>query len=104
MEERAKADRPKLGFYGLSCCSARGYSRDGLARVANMPQPKLRASTVGRIRDAGAGFDVLSTPKRHNPVHATLKLPAPPNDEDWEALEAAFDEPVNNVASLERSE
>jgi hypothetical protein len=104
MERRANADRPKLGYYGLSCCSAPGYTRDELARIAGMPQSHLRASTVERIRNAGAGFDVLPTPTRHSSVHATIKLPEPPRDADWEALEAAFDEPVNNVAALEGSD
>lgn len=69
-----------------------------------MPQPKLRASTVGRIRDAGEGFDVLPTPNEHNPVHATLKLPESLTDEVWEKLDEVFDEPVDNAASLERGE
>lgn len=104
MEKRVKKDRRKLGFYGLSCCSLRDYTYDeldALARIAQMPQPKLRASTVGRIRDAGEGFDVLPTPSENNPAHATLKLPDPPSDRDWEKLEEIFDEPVNNVAALE---
>ncbi len=107
MEERAKKDRSKLGFYGLSCAALPDYTPDrvdDLAKKARMPQPMLRASTVGRIRDAGEGFDVLPTPTEHNPAHATLKLPEPPTDRDWETIEEIFDEPIRNAAVLEGSE
>jgi hypothetical protein len=107
MAARAKKDREKLGIYGLSCACLPDYSYedlDDLARIAQMPQSVLRASTVGRIRGAGEGFDVLLTATEKNPAHATLKLPDPPTDRDWETIEEIFDEPIRNAAVLQGGE
>ena len=103
MEARVRKDHEKLGMYALSCCcSSSVYDRDELARIAQMPHRELRASTVERIR--AAGFEISATPTHNNPTHATLRLPEPLRDEDWDALEAAFDDPVPNVATLEGGE
>jgi hypothetical protein len=102
MEERAKRVHRTRGFYDLSCDCLPGHTRDELARIAQYPNTKLRESSVGRIRQAG--FDIFPSPTRRSRAHSTLRLPDPPTDRDWEKLEEAFDEPVNNVAALERSE
>lgn len=102
MKKRVKRDYQKLGIYGLSCDCLPGYSRDQLARLVEYPNPKLRESTVGRVRNAG--FEIFPAPTRRSRAHATLKLPDPLTEQDWERLEEIFDEPVDNIASLERGE
>lgn len=85
------------GRYALSVFCGVDASADAIARAASLPHPKIRQSTVGRIRRAG--FDVVRS--EGPPGHADLVLPDPPTDDDWRALEAAFDPPRHNAATME---
>jgi hypothetical protein len=102
MEERVERVHRTTGFYDLSCDCLPRHTRDELARIAQYPNTKLRESTVGRIRNAG--FQIFPSPTGRSRAHCTLRLPDPLSDRDWEKLEEIFEEPVNNVATLEGSE
>jgi hypothetical protein len=82
------------GIYGLSVCSLANQTGDEIAHAvgtARLPQTTMRESTVGTLR--GFGYEVLPS----GPAgHATLVLPNPPSDDDWDNLEEAFDEPRHN--------
>jgi hypothetical protein len=92
MEINAYTHYDETGEYALSVCSLPTGDFDEVARVANLPNGQLRASTVGRIRQAGYEI-VRSEPP---PAHADLMLMGEPNDHDWETLRATFDPPVPN--------
>ena len=82
------------GIFGLSVCSLPGRTADAIATIVGtdrLPHTWMRESTVGRLHEAG--FDVVPTGWRG---HATLMLPNPPTDDDWNRLEAAFDKPRDN--------
>jgi hypothetical protein len=73
---------PELGAEGI-CAQApilRGWK-------------KIRVSTVGELR--ARGFAVCPP---GDDGHATLELPDPPTDDDYERLHGAFGEPQENPA------
>jgi hypothetical protein len=80
------------GVYGLSVWAAPGMGADDIVRLARshgpefLPHAKIRTSTVGRLQPYTLEAD--------NPGgHYLLKLPTPPTNADWDALELAFDDP-----------
>jgi hypothetical protein len=78
------------GAHGLSVSTFVGLSAREIAlRVGTdaLPHSKFRASTVGVLRDYG--FEVVPTPI-FGAGHATLRLPTPPADADFDKLDAAF--------------
>lgn len=84
------------GSYALSVFSVPGARTDAIAVGVPLRHSKIRQSTVGRVR--AAGYDVVSS--AGPPGHADLVLPNPPTDEDWTALDAAFDPPCPNPATM----
>ena len=82
------------GVYGLSVCSLPDSTAEQIAEAAGtgrLPQTTMRTSTVGTLR--AFGYDVVPTGQS---PHATLTLPNPPSDTDWEHLQQAFDSPRHN--------
>src|SRR5450755_2070697 len=91
------------GEYALSFWSWPQLSADDIALRAAMPHPRYRKSTAGRIRNLavsdGRPLDLVRTGPRDG--HYTLRLPAPPTDDDMDALRGAFDPSQPNPASAE---
>jgi hypothetical protein len=84
------------GIYALSVFSVPGISADEIARGVPLPHSMIRESTTGRLR--AAGYEVVRSPGP--PGHADLMLPNPPTDDDWRALDAAFDPPRPNPTTM----
>lgn len=84
------------GVYALSVFSAAGRTADEIAIAVPLPHPKIRTSTVGRVRVAG--YDVVSSPGP--PGHADLLFREPPTDDDWRTMDRIFDPPRANPATI----
>lgn len=84
------------GVYALSVFSTARRTADEIAIAVPLPHPKIRTSTVGRVR--AAGYDVVSSPGP--PGHADLLLRKPPTDDDWRTLDRIFDVPRANPATI----
>lgn len=75
------------GIYALSVFSVPEMTADEIAQGVPLRHSMIRVSTAGRLR--AAGYEVVSSP---GPLgHADLLLPNPPTNDDWRALDAAFD-------------
>lgn len=80
------------GIYGLSVWSVPELDAADIIRLARshgsiyLPHAKFRQSTIGRLRPYALHQDIPEG-------HYLLKLPTPPADSDWDALERAFDSP-----------
>jgi hypothetical protein len=99
-----EADHP--GEYALSFWSWPGMTADEIAlRVGRrvLPHPRFRKCAVGKIRGLevsdGRPLDLARTGPRDG--HYTLLLPAPPTDDDLDALGRLFDPSQPNPAALE---
>lgn len=57
----------------------------------HLPQNKMRVAQVGALREHG--YDVTLTGE---PGHASVFLPTPPMDTDWQNLEEIFGDPEDN--------
>src|SRR5438552_2320289 len=79
MEINAYTAYDETGEYSLSVASLPEADIDTIARVANLPYPQVRVSSVGRIR--AAGYEVV--PSEPPPAHADLRLGGIPTDQDW---------------------
>lgn len=89
----AQAHFDSEGLHALSVYSAPGRTAAEIAVGVPLRHSKIRTSTVGRVR--AAGYDVVSSPGP--PGHADLVLPT---DDDWSALDSAFDPPRPNQATM----
>lgn len=85
------------GVYGLSVWSVANLTATEIVRHARshntenqhyLPHPQMRTSTAGQLRRRGFGLEPDSPSG-----HYMLTIPAPPTDEDWDALEQEFGEP-----------
>jgi hypothetical protein len=81
----------EAGSYGLSVWAAPDRNTDEIVRLARshgpqyLPHGQIRTTTVGRLRPY--------TLEEDDPEgHYLLKLPTPPADADWDAIEQAFDD------------
>lgn len=88
------------GVYGITVWSWPGETAEQIARrvgTERLPHPDMRLSTVERICEPslseGLRFELIKTGPDG---HYTLVLPSPPTDDDWNALELAFEEPQAN--------
>ncbi len=64
-----RADEELDGTWGISVESEPGMTVRDLVREGNIPHPKIRVSTVGRIRALGPGFDVIQTGGPEYSIH-----------------------------------
>jgi hypothetical protein len=83
------------GDFAISACSLPNMSAEDLARIGQVPHPRIRETTVGRLR--AAGYDVI----RDEPPqgHALIMLPRLPTDRDYVTISALFDPPRLNPLS-----
>lgn len=77
------------GDFAISACSLPDTSADDLARTCRVPHPRIRETTVGRLR--AAGYDVV----RDEPPegHALIMLPRLPTDRDYVSISELFGPP-----------
>lgn len=88
------------GVYDISVWASADLGADGIARwvrerdpsCEHLPHNRLQESTVRAIRACGADVVLTEPPEGHHSV----RLPAPPTDDDLRALMAAFDPPRRN--------
>ena len=92
----AQAHFDSEGIHALSVYSAPGRTAAEIAVGVPLRHSKIRTSTVGRVR--AAGYEVVSSPGPSG--HADLLLPTPPTENDWSALDSAFDPPRPNPATI----
>lgn len=92
----AQAHFDSEGVHALSVYSVPGRTAAEIAVGVPLRHSKIRTSTVGRVR--AAGYEVVSSPGP--PGHADLVLPTPPTEDDWSALDSAFDPPRPNPATM----
>ncbi len=92
LARRARLDRPRLGFYGISVFAEEGRSVAELVRAGEIPHPFLQRTTVERL--TAAGFELVPT---FQTPHCTVKLGDELSDDQLEErcreLAAAFDLP-----------
>lgn len=77
----------RFGFYGVSVYCLRGMSGDAIAATLSQPHDVFRASTVGRLRQAG--FE-LTEPE---PDGHCLVVLEDADEETCQRLERCFDAP-----------
>jgi hypothetical protein len=87
----ATASFKETGSYCLSVWAAPGMAADDIVRLARshgpqyLPHAQIRTSTVAMLRPY-----ILEEDDPDG--HYLLKLPTPPADSDWDAIEQAFDD------------
>lgn len=81
------------GFYGLSFWGDNGLSVEQIVQLAGLEHPRIRVSTIGRIRQLG-----LEPVRLGRFPHLTIKFELPPTDEELRALAEVFDPPTPNPA------
>lgn len=88
------------GDFAISAWSLPDKSGDDLAHVASVPHPRIRETTVGRIR--AAGYNVV----RDEPPegHALITLPRLPTDTDYMTISDLFDPPRLNPANVSQEQ
>jgi len=93
----AEAAFREIGVYGLSVWSVEGLTAAEIVLHARshdtesqryLPHAQIRASTAGQLRRCGFALEPDSPSG-----HYLLTIPAPPTDDDWDALEQEFGEP-----------
>ena len=89
--EDAKDD-PDVDQYELSFFGGDGLDPEEISRLGNAPNPRMRISTIGRLREAG--FDPYPDPPPEG--HIGLRFAQMPSDEELNSLISLFDEPVEN--------
>ena len=61
-----------------------------------MPNPSMRQSTASSVRALGYSLAADNSPRGH----VTLRFPDAPTDDDWHALDGAFQPPEDNPIAL----
>ena len=85
-------DDPDVKRWELSFFGDKGLDEEGIAEVADRPNPRMRVSTVKRLR--GAGFEpYLDEPPE---AHIGLRWEEKPADQTLDRLIGLFDEPTPN--------
>ena len=98
---RSGADEHPEGYWGVSVQAAPGLSIADLARTGRIPHSTIRVTTVGKVRQLGAGFDVVST--RGFGHHATLVISSRPvTARHALAVSQVFGQPIPNPARAPR--
>jgi hypothetical protein len=97
MQRKSLEDAVEISFaeehvHNLSVYTHPSNELDEIARLAGLPNPKLRVTTAGAIYDAGYNLENWD----ESTGHADLVLPTPPGDADWLALEQIFELPIAN--------
>lgn len=92
MRQQAEDEFEATGRYALSVATEAGWTLEQIAAASKRQNRAIRKTTVGRLR--AVGFSV--TPPTGRKKHADLILPTPPKEEDWIALDEAFDPPERN--------
>jgi hypothetical protein len=95
LRKTALAHHDERGDFAISAVSRAGATADELASLGALAHPKIRETTVGRIR--AAGYDVISDELPEG--HALIMLPRLPADDDWTAISDLFDPPRLNPAT-----
>jgi hypothetical protein len=109
LQEKAETEFQRLvdeedpePVYGLSVCSLPNMTAEQIAEVVgteNLPHPRMQTSTVATLE--ALGYEVVPS-EWHG--HATLVLPGPPDEPDWQNLQQAFSAPIDNpVARSKRT-
>jgi hypothetical protein len=94
------------GFYGLSFFSFPGMDAREIAIEVGavreetgfrlMPNPSMRQSTAATVRALGYPLEADNSPRGH----VTLRFVNAPTDDDWQALDGAFQRPEENPIAL----
>ena len=92
LHKTALAHHDKRGDFAISVASLPDRSADELARLGALRHPRIRETTVGRIREVG--YDVV--PDEPPEGHALIMLARHPADDDYETISNAFDDPRPN--------
>jgi hypothetical protein len=99
LRKTALAHHDEEGDFAISVASLAGVDGDALAGLARFSHPRIRETTVGRVR--AEGYDVVPDPPPD--WHALIMLPHLPADDDWTRISNSFDPPRDNP-SLELQE
>lgn len=95
LRKTALAHYDKRGDLAISVVCRAGKTADELAARGTLPHPRIRQTTVGRIRSAG--YNVIADEPPED--HALIMLPRLPTDDDWITISNLFDPPRENPAS-----
>jgi len=91
LKEAIETCADRLGFYGLSVWGENGLTFDETCRRARLRNPRVRVTTIGRLRRLGL------EPYRSGRVpHLTIEFDIRPTDEDLAAIAGVFDPDVRN--------
>ena len=81
----------QYAVYDLSFWGEDGYSHDQVLAMVNLPNPRVRLSSVGALR--GLGYE----PVRTQPwPHLEVRFETDPTDEELERLIRVFEAPIPN--------
>ena len=96
LRKTALAHHDERGDFAISAVSLPDADAEALAHLGALLHPRIRETTVGRIR--AAGYDVVPDPPPEG--HALIMLPQLPTDTDWTTISDVFDPPQANPATL----
>ena len=94
LRKSALEHHDERGDFAISAFSLPGARAEDLARLGALPHPRIRETTVGRLREAG--YDVIPDPPPEG--HALIMLPRLPTHDDWGAVCDTFASPTLNPA------
>jgi hypothetical protein len=81
----------RMGFFGLSLWGDNGLMFEEVCRLARLRNPRVRVSTVGRLRVLG-----LDPHRSGRYPHLTIKFVTRPSGGELVALIDAFGPPISN--------
>lgn len=86
--------------YGLSVCSLPNMTAGEIAEAVGterLPHARMRATTVEALKSRGYGVVPSDWPG-----HATIVLPGPATEQDWQNLQESFSAPMDNPVGRRR--
>jgi hypothetical protein len=95
LRKTALAHHDERGDFAISAFSLPDADAETLAHLGALAHPRIRETTVGRIR--AVGYDVVPDPPPDG--HALIMLPRLPTDTDWTTVADTFDPPRQNPAT-----